>query len=136
VVSLLQRFGRGIFIPYAAILVLSFFPLSCKRQSPEITPPTALQSDPKAAAAPESQSASAVYDGRVKADLADMNKLVRAYVQSTKTIPKDVQELVTSGFVRSLSAPPPGKTFAIRPHPFGYQVVLMDNYACSWRRRL
>jgi hypothetical protein len=127
VISLLQRFGRGTLISYTAILALSFFPSGCKK-SPAATSatnatPAATEAEPAAAAS----TAPGFDENQVKADLEDLNKLVRAYVQSTKTVPKNVQELVTSGFVRSLPSPPPGKAFAIRLHPFGYQVVLVDN---------
>jgi hypothetical protein len=116
VINLLQRFGRGALIGSAVMLALSVIPSACKKQTAEnVAPATALAGD------------EAPLDPKVAADLEDINKLVRAYVQSTKVIPKTVDELVTRGFVRALPEPPPGKAFAIRLQPFGYRVVLVDN---------
>jgi hypothetical protein len=116
VINLLQRFSRGAVLGAAAALALSVIPSGCKKHASEnVAPPTPLPGD------------EAPLDPKVAADLEDINKLVRAYVQSTKVIPKTVDELVTRGFVRALPEPPPGKTFAIRLQPFGYRVVLVDN---------
>jgi hypothetical protein len=120
VVTLLRFFGRGTLIGCAALLVLGSLLTGCKKKTPEITP--------AADAASATGNPTAGYDeARVKADLEDMNKLLRAYVQATKAIPKSVDELVSRGFVRALPSPPPGKAYAIQMQPFGYQVVLVDN---------
>ncbi len=60
------------------------------------------------------------------ADLEALDKTLRDYVRAKKVVPKDLNELVTSGFVRSLPSPPPGKKFVITIHPLGYQVILVD----------
>ncbi len=59
-------------------------------------------------------------------DLQGLNMVVREYVTATKKIPRSLDELVTSGFVPALPAPPQGQRFVILLHPLGYQVVLQD----------
>ena len=59
-------------------------------------------------------------------DLVALNELLRNYVRAKEHIPKDINELVTSGFVPSLPAPPSGKQFLIVLNPFGYEVILAD----------
>jgi len=59
-------------------------------------------------------------------DLAALNQLLRKYVMWKKQIPKDLNELVTSGFVTNLPTPPAGKQFFIALSAFGYEVKLTD----------
>ena len=60
------------------------------------------------------------------ADLQGLNELLREYVRTTKKIPKELNELVSSGFVQALPEAPAGKVFSIVQHPLGYQVVLLN----------
>ncbi len=60
------------------------------------------------------------------ADLALLNTSLRQYVTQKKVIPKDVNELVASGFIHRLPNPPPGQKFASVLHPLGYQVILVN----------
>ena len=53
-----------------------------------------------------------------------VNDILHDFVMKGKVIPKDINELVTSGFVPSLPAAPTGKKFAIQLLPMGYTVVL------------
>jgi hypothetical protein len=80
-------------------------------------PPAADKSSPPAPA-PEKASA--------EADLSGLNLLLRDYVHATRKVPKDLNELVSSGFVSAIPSPPPGKRFMILMHPLGYQVVLVN----------
>ena len=73
-----------------------------------------------------SSAAGSKAEANTAADLAALNTSLRDYVKLKKVIPKDVNELVTSGFVRSLPSPPPGQKFAIVLHPLGYQVILIN----------
>ena len=77
---------------------------------------------------PESGSSApgAKAQAKTEADLATLNTSLREYVKLKKVIPKDVNELVTSGFVSSLPSPPPGQKFAIVLHPLGYRVILIN----------
>ena len=59
-------------------------------------------------------------------DLQALNQTLRNYVQLKKVVPRDLNELVTSGYVARLPTPPAGKKFAIALHPMGYSVVLVD----------
>lgn len=58
------------------------------------------------------------------ADLTAINEIVRDYVKQRKVIPKTMDELVTSGYLPSLPAAPPGTKFVIQLQPMGYRVVL------------
>jgi hypothetical protein len=62
-----------------------------------------------------------------EAELAMLNELLREYVRKTKVVPRDLNELVRSGFVSGLPTAPPGRRFMIVLHPLGYSVVLVDN---------
>ena len=53
-----------------------------------------------------------------------MNDILHDFVVKQKVILKDINELVTSGFVPSLPTAPPGKKFAIQLLPINYTVVL------------
>lgn len=59
-------------------------------------------------------------------NLTAMNEILRDFVVKGKVIPKDINELVTSGFVPSLPTAPPGKKFAIQLLPMGYTVIVVD----------
>lgn len=60
-------------------------------------------------------------------DLQALNQTLRDYVKLRKVVPRDLNELVTSGYVARLPTPPAGKKFAIALHPLGYSVVLVDD---------
>lgn len=64
--------------------------------------------------------------GNEAIDMVAVNAILREYVQVTKVIPNDMDELVRSGFVRRLPSPPAGKKFVIVRHPLGYTVELGD----------
>lgn len=88
----------------------------------------------EAAAAPEASQSKASAPQKAEPDsqnaganLSGLNMLLRDYVRATRKVPKDLNELVSSGFISALPSPPPGKRFAILMHPLGYQVVLIDN---------
>jgi hypothetical protein len=70
--------------------------------------------------------ASAQEELNTVADLEMLNKTLREYVRLKKVIPNDLNDLVTSGFARSLPIPPQGRRFVIVRHPLGYQVILAD----------
>ena len=59
-------------------------------------------------------------------DLQALNETLRNYVKLRKVVPKDLNELATSGYVARLPTPPAGKKSAIALHPLGYSVVLVD----------
>ncbi len=59
-------------------------------------------------------------------NLTAVNEILREFVLKGKVIPKDINELVTSGFVPSLPTAPPGKKFAIQLLPMGYTVIVVD----------
>ncbi|MCL5098082.1 MAG: hypothetical protein M1608_11265 [Candidatus Omnitrophica bacterium] len=65
-----------------------------------------------------------VVDGKI--DLQAMTATLREYVIWKKGFPKDLNEMVTSGFVSSLPKPPPGKRFAIYRGPMMYEVILVN----------
>lgn len=45
--------------------------------------------------------------------LDDMSVALQAWFTSRGSAPKDIQELVKSGFIKKLPAPPPGQAYAI-----------------------
>jgi hypothetical protein len=100
-----------------AILVLVLPGCGKKPPAQAQDPMMMLRSEPAAGSKTEQKTAE---------DLAALNVSLREYVKSKKVIPKDVNDLVTSGFVRSLPTPPPGQRFAIVLHPLGYQVILVN----------
>ncbi len=59
-------------------------------------------------------------------NLTAVNEILHDFVLKGKVIPKDINELITSGFVPSLPTAPPGKKFAIQLLPMGYTVILVD----------
>ena len=59
-------------------------------------------------------------------DLTAINAMLRDYVLKRKVIPKDINDLVTSGYAPSLPPPPRGKQYVIQLLPMGYTVVLAD----------
>lgn len=76
---------------------------------------------------PAEAQAAPTADGQAPtANLNAINEMLRDYVQKKKVIPKDINELVTSGYAPSLPAAPPGKRYVIRLLPMGYTVDLAD----------
>jgi hypothetical protein len=59
-------------------------------------------------------------------DLAELSQLLRQYIALKKQTPKDLSELVSSGFINRLPAPPAGKKFVVVQMPFGAEVKLED----------
>ena len=74
--------------------------------------------------APKTVTATPAANERV--DLAELTQLLRQYVAWKKQTPKDLTELVSSGFITRLPAPPAGKKFAVVQMPFGAEVRLED----------
>jgi hypothetical protein len=74
-----------------------------------------------------SDSLAATVNTNGQIDLVALNELLHKYVSLKKQVPKDINELVTSGFTPNLPTPPPGKRLLIVKNPFGYQVVLADD---------
>ena len=106
------------------VLILS----GCGQRKPDARAPDPMLMVPSEPAAAESSSSGAVpkAETNTATDLAALNTSLRQYVKLKKIIPKDLNELVASGFVRSLPNPPPGQKFAIVLHPLGYQVILIN----------
>ncbi len=71
-------------------------------------------------------SAAATSNVNEQVDLVALNQLLHKYVLWEKQVPRDMNELVTSGFVSNLPSPPPGKKLRIVLNPFGYEVVVAD----------
>lgn len=64
-------------------------------------------------------------DGQV--DLEAFTLLLHRYVEHVNKVPAQVNEMVTSGFVPSLPAPPPGKRWVIERGAMDYRVIMVDN---------
>jgi len=122
--------------PLVLLVALSLATSSCGRAKnpsgpPEAsaTPTSEMPAAPPALNAPPTPSPQPTPGGPTgvgQADLDAVNQALRQYVRVKKVVPRDVQELVSSGFVPSLPSPPAGKKYVILLHPLGYSVVLAD----------
>ena len=72
------------------------------------------------------KTATATPAAKEQVDLAELSQLLRQYIAWKKQTPKDLNELVSSGFISRLPAPPAGKKFAVVQMPFGAEVRLED----------
>jgi len=62
----------------------------------------------------DTQSSSAPSnDAQVAALLGELTQTVRRYAAERRQAPKDLQELVTAGYLPALPQAPPGKRFAV-----------------------
>lgn len=124
--SAVKLFNRS-FCFAVAILALAL-PGCGKKKEEAAKAPDPMMILPPEPAAPESKAKpTATTEGpNTAGDLKALNNTLRDYVRLKKVIPKDLDELVTSGFVRSLPTPPPGKKFVIMRYPLGYQVILVN----------
>jgi len=73
-----------------------------------------------------SKTATAAPAANEQVDLAELSQLLRQYIAWKKQTPKDLNELVSSGFISRLPAPPTGKKFVVVQMPFGAEVRLED----------
>jgi hypothetical protein len=71
-------------------------------------PPPPPGGEPVAAADPAPQP-----ETQLSVDLQALNFLVADFFSANMRAPKDVNELITGGYIKQLPAPPPGKKFAI-----------------------
>jgi len=120
----------------ASILLVALIAAGCGRKN-RVAPPAETAS-PEAVAADSSNPAetpgrnesAAPHSGAPQRnpdkDLQRLNQIVHDYVLWKKVIPKDLNEVVASGLIKSLPAPPAGKRFVVALRPLGYRVELVD----------
>lgn len=118
-------------IRVAVLAALSLSPLvGCSHKKPAessaepTTTPTA-PTAPAAIAPPPSVAASPAPDvaSGVEPSVAELNRALQTWLFQHSGPPKDLNELVTAGYLKRLPTPPPGKRFVLDPKLMAVRAV-------------
>lgn len=85
--------------------------------------PGATQEDTPPPPDPNARLTSGAENTVASANAAQLTQVVRKYAAEKQRAPKDIQEVVSAGYLDSLPSAPPGKRFAIDKN---LQVYLAD----------
>jgi len=93
-----------------AILLLT----ACEKNEPASVAPTVADAGAAASAPHLAATAGAAIDSATaEAKAAELTQIVRKYAAEKQRAPKSFDEIVAAGYLPSVPAGPPGKTFAI-----------------------